>query len=148
VSLLASRTLWEILGAVLLVGGFYLYAHHQGAAACVAADVAHEAAEQTHNAAVAATQTAAITQEAQIHAAAIALPALPVPALRCVRINAAPRPVSKTESPQPGSDAPAVLPVPDSQSFDPGPQLGRIGRSADAQVVELQSYIRDVCLTR
>lgn len=147
-SLLASRTLWEVLGSLLLVGGFYLYAHRQGAASCVAADVAHVAAEQTHNAAVAATQAAAITQEAQTYVTQTALPPLPVPALKCVRIGPAPGSVPKTATAQPGGDAAAVVSVPDTAGFDPGPQLGRIGRSADAQVVELQSYIRDVCLTR
>jgi len=144
----AWRTACEVVGVLILIGAFALWERHQGSATCVAANVAAVATEVAHNAAVAIAQTSDLTQEAKTYAAAIAAPTLPVPALKCVRINAAPRPVSKTAAAQPGGHAPAVLPVPDSQSFDPGPALGRIGQAADAQVTELIDYVNRVCLEK
>ena len=143
----AWRTACEVVGVLILIGAFALWERHQGSATCVAANVAAVASQVAHNVAVAVVQTSDLTQEAKTYAAQVAAPTLPVPALKCVRVGA-PRPVSKTTAAQPGGHAPAVLPVPDSQSFDPGPALGRIGKAADAQVTELIDYVNRVCLEK
>jgi hypothetical protein len=139
----------EVAGVLILIGAFALYQRYEGARACVAANVSAVAAQVTQNAAMLATQNAEIAKELVAHETQVVLPPLPSTPLRCVRVNPAPRTVSKTTAAQRTGDASAPLSGAAGggpQPFDPSPTVKDIGSHADAQVVELQSYIANVCL--
>lgn len=144
-----ERTLIEIVGGLLLIWGTVLYLEHRGAAACKAADKTAVVAQEAHNEAKAVTDAQTINQEVLTHAQALSLPAIAVPALRCVRVDPATPTLPKTAAAEPRSDGASNVPAPtgpSAQSFDPGPVVGKIGQACDAQVVELQDWIRRVAL--
>ena len=136
-------------GAILamLVIGVPWYFEHRGAKECVQADTAAVAKQEAANTAQESKATVELTQEDKTYHAALAAPAIPAPAVECVRVSNH-RPVLQTASARPGNDGPTDLPKADSQSFDPWPKLAPIGIEADARVTYLQDYIAKVCLAR
>lgn len=141
-----ERIAIEVIAGLCLVWGTVMYLEHRGAAQCRAADAAAITKQEAHNEAQATLDTQIINQEAQAHAQALSADPLPTPALNCVRI--APRALPQAPTAQPVRHDPADGGKADRPAVgdDPGPDLGRIGKAADAQIVELQSYIHDVCL--
>lgn len=140
-----ERTLAEILGVILLIGGFALWERHKGAVSCEDHDKAAVASQVVHNATVAKTDTQIINSEAVAHAQAVAAQPDPTPILSCVQYLA-PRPLPKATAPEPASHAAPELPKAAGPSFDPAPAVAKLGQAADAQVAELQDYITRVCL--
>lgn len=137
------------LGLALLVTAV-LYLEHRGAEKCINADKAAVATEVTHEAVKAATDAQTINQEAKDHAKATAAAPDPTPALVCVRRYAAPKTLSTAPAAEPLGHGPADSPKADSPAVgdDPGPDLAKIGQAADAQIAELQDYIKKVCSVR
>jgi hypothetical protein len=136
-----------VIVIILICVGFAFFFEHRGAVACVNADKAAVASQETREAVKAATDAQTINQEASTHHEALTAAPDPTPALVCVRKYET-RPLSSPATPEPPSHAAPQLPKPDSAGFDPGPKLTPIGQAADAQVIELQDYIRRVCLTK
>lgn len=145
-----ERIAAEVIAALFLVWGTVLYLEHRGAAECVAADRAAVAKQEGRNEARAASDTQEINQEAKAYHDAITAVPDPTPALVCVRKYAAPRTLSAAEAAQPVRNGAPDHPKTDQPPAgdDPGPDLAKIGQGADAQIVELQDYVRDVCRPR
>lgn len=143
-----ERTIIEILVGLAVAGGLVLYLEHRGAQGCLNENKAQVAQQETHNEVKAATDAQTINQEALDHAKAIAAAPDPTPALVCVRKYAAPRPLSTPTAPEPVRHDPADSRKADQPpaTDDPGPDLVKIGQGADAQIAELQDYIKKVCL--
>jgi hypothetical protein len=141
-----ERYALEAILCLAAVFGIVTYLEHRGAAKYEAADKAVAVKAEAHNAAIEATDTQAINSEAIAHDKAIADAPDPTPALVCVRKYALSRAVPGNPTTAPLRDAAPALPAASGPSFDPGPQLAKIGQAADAQVAELQSYVHDVCL--
>lgn len=144
-----ERIAAEVIAALFLVWGTVLYLEHRGAAACVAADRAAVAKQEGRNEAKAASDTQEINQEAKAYHDAITAVPDPTPALVCVRrITVAAMPPARAA--QPVRDGAPDHPKTDQPPAgdDPGPDLAKIGQAADAQIVELQDYVRDVCRPR
>ena len=149
----ASELLMIAIACGAAVGGVALYNHHErdiGAQKCVAEVQATNTQVEIHNAAVEASDSEIIKQEATNYAAATTAPVLkPVR----VYIHVAPPPdVPSPPAARPSADASPTDggsdhggPVP-TQSF--GPELQAIGHDADAQIAGLQDYISKVCLAR
>lgn len=144
-----ERTIAEVVAALFLIWGTILYLEHRGAAACVKADAVAVQAQETANAVKAAVDTQTINNEAQTYVQAIAAAPDPTPALVCVR-RVTLATVPSAQSPQPVSHAGTDSPKADSPPVgdDPGPDLAKIGQAADAQITELQDYVRKVCLAK
>lgn len=144
-----ERTLAEVVAALFLIWGTILYLEHRGAAACVKADVIAAAKQQGRNEAKAETDAQTINQEAIDHDKAIAAAPEPTPVLLCVRKYTT-SPLSSAAAPKPISDGATDSPTADSPATgdNPAPDLAKIGQLADAQIIELQSYVRNVCLVR
>jgi hypothetical protein len=140
-----ERTACEILAVLLLIGGFALWERHKGATACINADKAAVAEQEAHNADVLKTDAQTLNQEAIDHAKALAAAPDPTPILHCVQYIT-PRAVPKAAAPEPTGHAAPDLPAAVGPSFDPAPAVAKVGQAADAQVAELQDYIKKVCL--
>lgn len=133
--------------ALIIVIGVPWYFEHRGAKECKAADAVAVTHQEAENADKESKATIELTEEDKTYHAALAAPAMPVPALACVRVPSS-RPVLPATPTPSRPDAPADLPKADSQSFDPSPKLTPIGKDADARVIALQAYIKNVCLAR
>ena len=146
---LEERLLWVVV-VVLVIVGFAWHERSLGAAKCVQADERAAAAQEGHNAAVLAQGTTTVYQEASDYHEAVSAPiAHPVhvvcesPRTRGVPQAAPTGPVSNGAPALPGPDHAAAVP---DESL--GPELQAVGRDADAQVRELQDYVRRVCSVR
>lgn len=140
-----ERTAAEIVAGLLLILGFALWERHKGSTDCREADKVAVASQEAANAVTEKTDAQTLNQEAIDHAKALAAAPDPTPVLQCVRYYQAPA-LSKTTPAKPGSDAAPNLPKAVGPSFDPAPSVGKIGQAADAQIIELQDFIRRVCL--
>jgi hypothetical protein len=154
IALLASRChvppwVVEVALAILLVFGFALYERHQGAQRCVVADKAAVAKDEQKAASDYAKGVTTVFQEASTYDAAIHVPVdHPLHVSLC-----SPRSGPAAQDPAPAQERDAAAPVRAESAQQPvqrdiGPELLTIGRDADAQVIALQSYIRDVCPVR
>lgn len=142
-----ETTLICVIVFILITVGFAFYFEHRGAVECKAADTAAVTKQEAHTQAQETAATVELTKEDTTYHAALAAPALPSPAIACVRVTNN-RPVLPTPATASRPDASADLPKADSASFDPTPKLTPVGRDADAQVIALQAYITNVCLVR
>lgn len=144
-----SPLLIEILLAALLIFGFALFERYEGGKSCRTADVRASVQQQAHNAQLQAQGTTTIFQEVHDYHEAIA-----APITRPVALRVCPHPDSVLPAPATGQDRHAEPPVSEPSHHDPmpaepyGPELQEVGRDADAQIAELQDYIRKVCLVR
>lgn len=144
-----ERLIWVAI-VIVIIMGFTWHERHVGAEQCIQRDQKATATQETHNAAVLAQGVTTVYQEATDYNDAISAPvARPVhvrvcesPAPSPVPDPAAAGPVSDGSPPLPGSDHAAPVPS------DIGPELQAVGRDADAQIVELQDYVRRVCSVR
>jgi len=134
---------------VMLVIGVPWYFEHRGAAECKAEDKTAVATQEAHNAAQAVNAAVTIAQEDKTHDEALLAPVITSPTLNCVRTYQG-RTVLPATKPASISNGPADSPKPNSQPVgdDPSSDLKAIGRAADAQIVELQDYIKNVCLVK
>ncbi len=146
---LEERLIWIVVIALVIVG-FAWHERSLGAAKCIQADERAAATQEGHNATILAQGVTTVYQEASEYHEAVSAPiARPVhvvcePSHPSLMSQAATtRPVSDGTPALPGSDHSA--PVPDESL---GPELQAVGRDADAQVRELQDYVRRVCLVR
>lgn len=146
---LEERIIWIAIVVVVIIG-FAWHERHLGAEKCIQGDEKAAAIQEAHNADILSRGTTTVFQEAAEYHEAIATPvAHPVrvmcesPRTHEVPAAAASGPVSNGAASLPGPDHSA--PVPD-QSI--GPELQAVGRDADAQIIELQDYIRRVCSVR
>jgi hypothetical protein len=147
-----ERTIAEAVAALFLIWGGILYLEHRGAAACVQADTVAAAKQEGRNEAQGQQDSKTITQEAQAHADAISADPIPTPAVICVRQYASPGPLLPAAAAGPRGHGQAALSTADYRpvpSFTGGVDIGKpaakIGQACDAQVIEAQDYIRDVC---
>lgn len=146
---LEERLIWVAIVVIVIIG-FAWHERHVGAQKCLQADAQATQAAQAHNAAVLAQGTTTVYQEASTYHEAIA-----APIARPVRLRVCQPPAA---SAVPGSTAAGSLsdgaaPLPGSGDSTPvqrdiGPQLQAVGRDADAQIAELQDYVRRVCAIR
>lgn len=152
----------ELAFAALVVGllTFYVINHLEGvgAAKCESANTDARVAELVRDATARTRAAESINREASIYAATLAAPlALSLPAVPAVLVcdataRSSSRKLSAAAAPGRIRDGTAALPG-DDRGGDRGgagvvlvPETLRItGRQADAQVIELQAYIRDVC---
>jgi len=138
----------EVILALLLLLTFALWERHQGAASCRAEQQALADEQEAHNRDLKAQGTTTVFQEARDFHDAISRPIE-----RPVHIGVCP-PSREVRATSPGgriSDGQTALPGPDHAEpvqRDIGPELQAIGRDADAQILELQAYVRDVCSKR
>lgn len=138
------------LVAVFAIFGIGVYLEHRGASACVAADKVQVADQTAHKASVEAVDAVIVTQEKQTYDETVDRPLVrPITVQLC---DAAPAivPAAPTPGRQPDA-APTSTEVhrePVVPSATLGPGLQRTGQQADAEIIALQSYIRDVCLKR
>lgn len=139
-----------VIVLILAIVGFAFYFEHRGATECKQANVVAADRQETHEAVKAATDAKTINTEAQTYANTVAVAPDPTPALICVRRYTAPQALSATPAAQPLSHGAPDHPAADRPPVtdDPGPDLGKIGQAADAQITELQDYIRNVCLVK
>jgi hypothetical protein len=140
-----ERTACEIVVGLMMLFGFVLYERHEGAKRCENADKTAVAAQVAHNEVIQKSDAQTINQEAIDYAKAIAATPDPVPVLTCVRYYT-PAALPKATTAQPAGHAAPELPTAAGPSFDPAPAVAKIGQAADAQIAELQDYVRRVCL--
>jgi hypothetical protein len=146
---LEERLIW-IAALVITIIGFAWHERHLGAEKCIEADERATAAQEAHNVAVLAQGTTTVYQEASDYHEAVTAPiARPVhlrvcqPSATSPVPNAAPAgPVGNGAASLPGSGDAAPV------QSDVGPELQAVGRDADAQINQLQDYVRRVCLVR
>jgi len=155
IALLATRLKvppWviEAVLAILLIIGFALYERHQGARSCEVNDKAAVAKDEQKAASDYAKGVTTVFQEAATYDAAIRAPVdRPIHVGLCQPSRRGP--AAQDPAPSPGADAAAPVraaSAPDPVQRDVGPELLTVGRDANAQVIALQSYIRDVCPVR
>jgi hypothetical protein len=123
-----------------------------GARQCTSANTEARVAELVRDATQRATDADAINQQARNYVAYLDYPAAgPVfapPVFLCPAPGAR-RELSAAAPPGRVRDGAAELPGADRGRAGAGPEIGKplgiVGRHADAQVIELQAYIRDVC---
>jgi len=139
----------ELILALLAILAFALWERHQGAESCRIADEKLAREQEAHNRDLKAQGTTTVFQEAHDFHDAISRPIERPVALRVCPPSREVRAASPTG---PISDGPAELsragdsdPVP-AEPY--GPKLQEVGRDADAQVRQLQAYVRDVCSKR
>jgi hypothetical protein len=149
----------ELAFAVLVVGllTFYVINHLEGVGAekCESANTDARVAELVRDATARTRDAESINREASIYAATLAAPlGAPVfaPPGLCRVTAATSTSTRRMPAAAPSgrvSDGAAALPSVDRGDADHAvlvPETLRItGRQADAQVIELQTYIRDVC---
>ena len=147
-----ERLAIEIIAGLLLVWGTVGFLEHRGAAACKQADSIAVAKQEGRNEAQGQQDAKTIIQEAKTHADAISADPMPTPAVICVRQYASPSPLLPATAAGRSGHGQAALstadyrPVPSfAGGVDIGKPAAKIGQACDAQVIEAQDYIRDVC---
>jgi hypothetical protein len=153
---ISRRLIAELVVAVVLLVAFVWYRQHlidEGEARVKAADARVAAARKEANALREAQLQTVVAQEKTDYVEKITAPVdHPVAVRLCHDDSGSRRAVSAAAASGPAADAaPAVRAEPPRDSAaGPGPDIGndliRNDRQADAQVVALQDYIRNVCL--
>jgi hypothetical protein len=137
-----------ILGAVVLgliaFIAWSFWERHEGSVSCIDADKVAVATQEAHNAAILVNQQQTIAQEKKAYEDALLQPvAAPVVRL-CIPAGTLPQTIHAA----PGAHAAPALPA--GGPINPVPDVGRPlmqqGHDADAQVIALQDYIKNVCL--
>jgi hypothetical protein len=143
----------RLIGAlVALVGviGLLAYFEHRGAEKCIAANNVKVAQQTAHKATVEAVDVVLVQQEKKTYDETVDRPLVRPISLSLCDTTPAVVPTAATARPEPHA-APAS-PAVHREAAVPGATLGpglqMTGKQADAQIVALQAYIRDVCLKR
>jgi hypothetical protein len=140
----------EVLLAAALLLAFTLYERHQGAQSCVRADNAAVARDEQKAASDYAKGVTTVFQEASTYDAAIHAPVdRPIHVSVCQPSRGS----TPAQDPTPAGVADAAPAVRTASEADPvqrdvGPELQAVGRDANAEVIGLQGYIREVCPVR
>lgn len=137
--------------ALLALGGFAWHERGVGAVKCLQADATATAVQEAHNVAVQAQGTTTVYQEASDYHEAVSAPIARPVRLRLCQPSVA-RPVSDSTPARSDRDGTATLRGADHSDSMPnepgGPELQAVGRDANAQIAELQDYVRKVCSAR
>lgn len=148
-----ERLAIEIVVVLAMIAGFAWYERHQGAANCVHENVVAEAKQETHNAVVTAVAVQTVLTEKNLYVEAKLVPISTdiAPSVVCVRKPAPDAVRAANASGQgdhggPGLSNGTLNAVP--ATTDISKSAVAVGRDANAQVKQLKSYIRDVCLVR
>ena len=163
----AHRGFCEIVATVLILAlaGAAAVEHERGIGAvkCEQKNTDALVAEQVRDGVRAGLDAAAINQQAKTYAAAIVPSSYILPGPVRVCVERTPSQLSKAATPGRVGNGPPDVPSPDrgaaarrgapgpggggelAGSADVGKPLENVGRHADAQVAELQAYVRDVC---
>jgi hypothetical protein len=148
-SALEIRLIGALVTLVAIIG-ILAYFEHRGAEKCVAENNVQVAQQTAHKATVEAVDAVLVAQQKKVYDEAVDRPLVRPIALSLCSTATPVVPAAPAARPKPDAapTSPAVHREPVVPGATIGPGLQRTGQQADAQIVALQSYIRDVCLKR
>lgn len=137
---------WCYIGVIIaLLAAFGWYTYHErsvGAQKVVAADTRLATKQAARVAKVETNETADIQASRVQYKAAVAAPTAPAPSIVCRAAAPGRSVVPGHGRAAAGSNGASAVPAESTVPFDPAPAVINDGRDADAQIAELQAYIR------